>query len=435
MSQLLLQFIDGQMAESTGSAQTFLGAEGELAHWKCAEEMDVIRALQSAKKFLSKPVAMTLEERLDILKKIKNILVEKSEDWAHQEALYQNLPQSFVLENGFRHVENLIDKNIKALESFSFQKTVLSPTGVMAVITAWPLSFRLVMESLVPSLAAGNAIIVKVSSRSPITAKILQEIAKIAELPAGSLQVLLGEGSRVGAFLAAHPGVRGVSFVGKTKTAESIIKATATQFKKLQLRGSAKNSAIVLPGFKESQIQDLLPSFLVAQGQTGWSMSRLLTTESEAPALMEILKSALPKSSFPKTMSGLQVDLIKKAQQEHAKLLLPDFSGPSFLLDLPNCSDLQQEELQAPVFPIITVKYMHELAKWSNNTSYGNLATIWGDPDKAMKIAEKLEVGGIWVNHWMRSQDESPWGLKQSSFGIPETSATGRFFSDQKLTV
>jgi acyl-CoA reductase-like NAD-dependent aldehyde dehydrogenase len=124
-----------------------------------------------------------------------------------------------------------------------------------------------------------------------------------------------------------------------------------------------------------------------------------------------------------------------QAVQEHGKPLMDRDGVPLFLLDLPNCSDFQQEELPAPVFPIITVKYQHEIAKWLNNTSYGNLATIWGDHDKALKIAEKLEVGAIWLNHWMRPQDESPWGIKQSAFGIHENRATGSFFSDRKLTL
>ena len=92
--------------------------------------------------------------------------------------------------------------------------------------------------------------------------------------------------------------------------------------------------------------------------------------------------------------------------------------------------------LQAtPIFPIVTVKYLHELAKWANNSSYGQLAVLWGDEGMARKLAEKLEFGGLWLNHWMQSEDESPWGLKQSAFGISEDQAEGPFFSDKKLTL
>jgi aminomuconate-semialdehyde/2-hydroxymuconate-6-semialdehyde dehydrogenase len=443
----LHQYIDGQICEAQGPLQTHVGPwdQNILAQWNSAEEMEVIRSLQSAKKFLAKPVSWPRQERIELLKNIKQVVLQNSESWALLEATHQGLPYNFVLENGFRHVEEILNKNILDVESFNSSSKILSPTGVIAVITASPLSFRLVMESLVPALAAGNAVIVKVSSKSPITAQILQQMAKQSEIPQGSLHVLLGEGSRVGSFLASHPGVRGVSFVGKTRTVENVIKVTASQFKKLHLRGSAKNSAIVLPGFTKEQIPELLESFLMADGKTGWSMSKLLTTESEAPGLMEMLKDYLknlktaktPKESHPwRGITELSKfsELKSKAIEEHGKLLVDENNLPSFLVDLPNCSDLQQDELGVPIFPIVTVKYQHEFAKWANNTSFGNLATIWGDPDKASKVAEKIEVGSVWINHWMRRQDESPWGIKQSAFGIPDQRATGAFFSDCKLT-
>jgi aminomuconate-semialdehyde/2-hydroxymuconate-6-semialdehyde dehydrogenase len=394
-------------------------------------EMEVIQSIQAAKKFLAKPVAWPKEDRLALLSRIKEVVAKNQNEWAAQEAQQQGLPEKFVLENGFKHVAKIVDNNLLALQNAE-PKTILTPTGVIAIITAAPLSFRLVMESLVPALAAGNAVIIKVSSKSPVTKDLLFELSKLAEFPEGTMQILSGGGDQ-GAFLAAHPGVRGVSFVGKTKTAESIIKATASQFKKLHLRGSAKNSAIVLPGFDYSKMPELLESFLIQN--TGWSMSRLLTTEAEAPNLIEKLKAALSDVRIKLNNPAEFQSLKKKAVEEHGRAILEAEDKPLFLENLPNCSDMQQEELSAPIFPVITVKYQHEFAKWVNNTSYGNLCTIWGDQEKALKVAEKIEAGAIWFNHWMRPQDESPWGLKQSSFGIPDNLATGSFYSDRKLTV
>ena len=137
----------------------------------------------------------------------------------------------------------------------------------------------------------------------------------------------------------------------------------------------------------------------------------------------------------PALNQNLKNEILHTAQEEHAKLFAQDFTGAQFLLDLPNCSNLQQDELPAPVFPIVTVKYLHELAKWANNTSFGNLAVLWGDETKARKLADKLEFGALWLNHWMRADDESPWGLKQSGFGIADNQAEGPFYSDKKLTL
>lgn len=434
MATTFTQWIDGQSTEAQGPLQIFLNPWNQepLAQWKKAEEMDVVRCLAPAKKFLTRPKGWPREERVELLTRIQQTLEKNQTEWASEEALYQGLPEDFVLQNSFRHGLFLIEKNLRDLQGS--QKILTAPTGVVAVITSWSLSFRLVMESLVPALAAGNAVIVKVSSRSPITAEILQRLAVESEIPAGSLQILLGEGPRVGAFLASHPGVRAVSFVGKSTTAEFLIKSATSQFKKWRVRGSTKNVALVLPGWSEDMIPEILNSFLMGQGQMGWNMSRLLTTEGEAPALLEKLKAGLGNVvstpyDFKKILKPLEL-----ARREHARPLSGS-EGPVFLVDLPNCSELQQEELLAPLFPVVQVKYLHELAKWANNTSYGSLATLWGDPEKAQKLLDKLDFGGLWINHWMRAQDESPWGLKHSGFGIPDPLASGGFFSDQKLTV
>ncbi len=450
MTIKLTQFINGQDSETQNSApQKFLSLwdQTPLAEWNPADEMDVIRCLQSSKKFLNLPNAWAREDRLALLERLKISIERNINDWAAQEALYQGLPFNFSKESSFQHVLHLIDKNIEALKQKASNQYINQPSGVVAIIASWSLSFRLVMESLIPAWAAGNSVIIKVSSKSPITAQILKSLIHEIQPPVGSIQVLLGQGSKVGAFLAAHPGVRAVSFVGRTKNAESVIQSTAQQFKKLKIRGSVKNAAVILPGFESETYWDrLVESFLIGNGQTGWSMSRLLTTEAEAPKVIERFKEKIlkikPAQSIhdsspwgPGLMQNLKTETVKLAQGEHAQVFLPDSQGSQFLLNLPNCSNLQQDELLVPVFPIVTVKYLHEIAKWANNTSYGNLAVLWGDEDKARKVAEKLEYGALWLNHWMRPEDKSPWGLKQSAFGIADDQAEGPFFSDKKLTL
>ena len=450
MTLTITQLIDGQDSETKNSAaQSFHSPWDQqlLAQWNSADEMDVIRCLQSCKKFLALPAGWPKEERQALLERLKSVIEKNSDSWSAQEALYQGLPEYFVKESSFQHAAYLASKNIEALKRPSTDQYLNSPSGVIAIITSWNLSFRLVMESLIPAWAAGNSVIIKVSSRSPITAQILKNLIQEIQPPLGSIQVLLGEGSKMGAFLAAHPGVRAVSFVGRTKNAESVIKATAQQFKKLKIRGSVKNAALILPGFEsEADWDRMIESFLIGHGQLGWSLSRLLTTEAEAPKIIERMKEKIlkikPAQSIkdrspwgPALNQNLKKEILHTAQEEHAKLFAQDFTGAQFLLDLPNCSNLQQDELPAPVFPIVTVKYLHELAKWANNTSFGNLAVLWGDETKARKLADKLEFGALWLNHWMRADDESPWGLKQSGFGIADNQAEGPFYSDKKLTL
>lgn len=426
-----------------------------LAEVTASDAMDVIKAIQNAKKAMPAFKDLPREERSLLLGKMAQALEDKASDYAYQEALHQGLSQSFVLENSVKVAIQILRQTAESLKQELPTQMLVQPVGLVGIIASWSLSLRLITERLAPALAAGNVCLVKVSEKSPITAKILAEILQAAAVPAGVVNILQGD-AEVGKVIAGHPSIHAVTAVGKTSTVESIAKAGLSQFKKVQLSGSVKNAAIVLAGADfANHMDEILRSFLIGQGQLCWNTSRLFILESFQKEFIEALKASLDKLEPLKDPSGsspwtplisaeVVEDVLKKTQGgvvEHGKVAwgAEKISGsgyfvkPVMMIDLPNCSVLQQDELQGPLFLITPVKYQHEVAKWVNTSYLAHSAVIWGPAEKLDKVIAQLECAQVWMNQWMNGESQTIFGHKQSSFGNPDMSWSGSFYSDVKI--
>lgn len=455
-----LNYIDGEFVSSQ-SGQAFLKHNpftGEvLGSVTASNAMDVIRAIQAAKRAQAEIEKWDLPQRAELLRKIAAKLEEKAEDYAFQEALHQGLPAEFVKEKSLLPAIKNFHLAAMAVETLAKNQTrplLPQPTGLISILLSWNLSLRLASERLADALAAGNVCLVKVSEFSPVTAQILGEVLTAVQAPKGLVQLIQGQGPDVGALMAAHPSIRAVNFVGKLSNAENIIKGALPQFKKVQIHTGVKNSCLVLSDADfQTGMEKILESFLLGQGQLGWNTTRLFlleaTQEEFHKRLKEVLSLQKPASSprdktlwFPMISEEALQGIEKKVQQlrsEGGKILtggerLPQkgfFFQPTVSLDLSNCSELQQEEVLGPLLIVTAVKYQHEMLKWANTGSYGHSAVIWGSAEKALKVAEKLDVGTVSLNSWLPDEMES--GHRQSSFGNMETGPWGRFYSDVKL--
>ncbi|UYL10076.1 aldehyde dehydrogenase family protein [Bdellovibrio sp. SKB1291214] len=456
----ILNFISGEYVAS-GNQKTFAKLSpfdnSELAQVSDSDAMDVIRCLQSSKKALTAFETSTVEQRVDILNKLAQYFEANSAEIAYQEALHQGLPQKFVLKYGVQASISVLRETARNLLMPLPEGRSVKATGLVGIITSWCLSLRLVTERLAPALAARNAVIIKVSEQSPITAKILGDAFKAIELPVGLVQVLNG-GAEVAQIIAGHPGIRAITAAGKSSTMEAIAKAALPQMKKLQLSGGAKNAAIVLTDFDfKNRMSEILTPFLLGQGQMCWNTTRLFVLDSFAKEFNEelsnFLKTLKPLTSpegdsiWTPLISKDRADILNLKIQfgvsEHGKFLAQtegeisgNFVKPTFMVDLPNCSVMQQDELFAPLFLITSVKYQHESVKWTNTSYLGHSAIIWAPEEKFMKVADKLDVGLVTSNSWMTDVMSPVFGVKQSSFGITEMSWAGSFYSDvKKLTM
>lgn len=453
----ILNFIGGEFIPAEGhvvfeKVSPFDGSI--LAQVANSNALDVIKALQMAKKSSTIWSATSWEDRAQVLQKIADCLEKRVEEVSYQEALHQGLPKQFVEINNVRVAIQIFRDHAQKLSQSEKNPNHSKPTGVIGIMTSWAFSLRLVAERLAPALAAGNVCLVKVSEQSPITGQILGEIFREIELPTGVVGVIQG-GSEVSKILAAHPSVRAVTAAGRTSTIESIGKAALPLFKKVQLSGSAKNSCVVLADTDyKSQMPEIMQSFLIGQGQLCWNSSRIFIPEAMASDFVEAMKQYLstlrmstsPHDTSPWTplISAMAVDHIDEKKQfalrERGKVIFggqrPEGLGfhyePTVFLDLPNCSVLQQDELFGPLLLVTPVKYQHEAVKWANTSYLGHSAIVWGSQEKALKVAEQIECAQVSLNSWILNGPNPILGTKHSSFGNLDMSWAGSFYSEVK---
>ena len=416
----------------------------------------LITAIQSANRAFAEFKTSTLNERVQLISKIENVLRDNVVEFAKLEALDQGLPLHFVqkasLESMLATVAAI--KNESPAIGLSF-----SPVGVVAIVACWNLSLRIIMERLVPALLAGNAVVVKVSSQSPVTAEILAQIITEAELPKGLVNVVVSSDADVKQTLIGHPGVRAVSFTGRIETVTEILplinKTSLQSFKKIQISSGSKNSAVALaePG---EQFSDVLDSFLLGQGQLGWNSSRLFVLEKFETEWQEristLLENLKPSEGIEdssawtpclKASSFAKFDEIKKtAFDDKAKLLESSFAltdrqkklflPPVFTKDMSRCSTLQQDQIHSPFFILSAVKYPFDVSKYSNVSYFGFAAHLWGEPEKLSKVADALDVGLVTYNKSSVDVAGAVSAVKQSGFGLQDFQSFGSFFSNVK---
>lgn len=460
-SQDFLNYIDGDFspAQSQATFNKLNPYTGEVIGKVAASDaLDVIRALQAAKKAQVEFEKWTLEQRAELLTAIAENLEARLDSYAFQEALQQGLPLQLVKEKSLQYSIKQFRTAAGSTQQWIQSRPanlLAQPTGIVSLILSWNLSLRLLAERLAPALAAGNVCLVKVSEHSPGTAHIMGEILTAVQAPKGLVQFIQGRGTEIGALLAAHPSLRGVNFVGKAATAEKVMQGASLQFKKVQIHSGVKNNLFVLNevDFK-NKMPEILQSFLLGQGQLCWNTSRLFVLESLQKEFVESLKeylSSLKPATSPEDLSPwtpmiceealLAVE--RKCQQvklEGGKLISGEgrpfgggfFFPPTVTLDLSNCSELQQEELSGPLLILTAVKYSHEMVKWANIGCYGHSAVVWAPTsEKALKLAEKLDVGTVSVNSWFPECFEA--GHRQTTFGELAPGPWERFYSDLKI--
>jgi aminomuconate-semialdehyde/2-hydroxymuconate-6-semialdehyde dehydrogenase len=418
--------------------------------------MGFVSAIQAANHAFAEWKDTSADDRAKAVQKLLQLLREKAEGYARLEAVNQGLPYWFVKKYS-------IDASISLVESLLASAAVksvtgneqASPVGVISIIASWNLSLKIILQRLVPAVMAGNSVIVKVSSQSPVTAAILSEIA--SELP---VQVLVTDDVDVKKALIAHPGIKAVSFVGRIENASEVIKSAAQtslqNYKKLQISTGTKNPAVMLGEPDENTFNEIMQSFMLGQGQLAWNSSRLFVLEKHEQLwqerIQEFLKNLKPSEGIddqslwtPSLKSSTFekfAEIRKQATDDQAKLL--ESSSPLgarekthlpvvFTKDMSRCSTLQQDQIHAPFFILSAVKYPFDVAKYANVSYFGHAAHLWGDEEKLAKVAAGLDVGAVTYNKWSVSLTGAFAGQKQSGYGLQDFSPNGRFYSNSKL--
>jgi aldehyde dehydrogenase (NAD+) len=293
--------------------------------------------------------------------------------------------------------------------------------GVVGQVIPWNFPLLMLAWKVAPALAAGNTVVIKPAEYTPITALAFAELAMEAELPAGVLNIVTGDG-RTGAAIVEHKGVDKVAFTGSTEVGRIIRKATANSAKKLSLELGGKSPFVVFDDADlDSAVEGLVDAIWFNQGQVCCAGSRLLVQERVAETLygkirarMETLRVGPPLDKsidIGAIVSPVQLESIQKMVDagvaEGAKCWQPtyalpekgSFYPPTLLTDVHPAATVVQEEIFGPVLVAMTFRTPAEAAELANNTVYGLAASVWSENiNVALDLASQVKAGVVWVN-------------------------------------
>src|SRR6185503_3568398 len=336
-----------------------------------------------------------------------------------------------------------------------FNYTIREPIGVVGLIVPWNFPLLIASRKIAAALAAGNTVILKPASETPLTALRLGELALEAGLPPGVFNVVPGHGSTAGAALVAHPGVAGIAFTGSTATGQLLMQNGASTVKKLSLELGGKSANIVLDDADlDVASRGAMSAIFYTKGEVCTAGSRLVVTKSAHDALLEKVVERASKFTQgdpldPKTRIGPQVSeaqvtrigkYVEIGKKEGARLVLGgeaakigDGRGyywkPTIFDGVSNSMTIAREEIFGPVLSVIAVDDFDQAIALANDSAYGLAAAVWTrDVKKAHKAARALQAGTVWINAYNLYDAASPYGgTKASGFGR-ETGLAGLDF-------
>jgi betaine-aldehyde dehydrogenase len=324
--------------------------------------------------------------------------------------------------------------------------TLREPIGVVGAIVPWNFPMYMASWKLGPALAAGNTMILKPASSSPLTAIRLGELALEAGIPPGVLNVVTGPGGTVGAAIAAHEGIGKVAFTGETITGQEIMRLASANVKKISLELGGKSPNVVFADADlEKFAREAVPAIFSNCGQDCTARSRILVERSVHDKVVELLTAAtdalvVGDPTDDATQIGTLVSTkqrervagyVESAREEGASVVTggkaPDgeaFADGAYYL--PTILDgvgpemrVAREEIFGPVVTVIAFDSEDEAVRLANATPYGLSGSVWSrDIGRALRTAKALQTGVISVNSNSSVHVEAPFGgYKMSGIG------------------
>src|SRR5262245_2493784 len=323
-----------------------------------------------------------------------------------------------------------------------FDFTLRQPLGVVACIVPWNFPFPIACWKAAPALAAGNCVVLKPASLSPLTALKLGELAHAAGLPAGVLQVLPGSGSAVGDALVTHPSVRKVSFTGSTEIGRRIMELASRDLKRISLELGGKSPNIIFADADWQRAAETSPMSVFANtGQDCCARSRVFVERSIYEPFVEKFVTATKKlvvgdPTKAETQLGPLVSASQRATVEEylgdackrrSKFACggerPHSKGyylePTVLLDVGTDDRCWREEIFGPVVCITPFDDEAQMIRDVNASPYGLSGSLWtNDLRRALRVAKAVESGVLSINCHNSVHTEAPFGgFKQSGLG------------------
>lgn len=424
--------------------------EEVIAKVSDATEKELDNAVNLAREAFNSWKLVTPSERSLLFLKLANLIEQEAENIA----LLERENTGKLLSSAREELKFAIDNirffasacrcmNAQASGQYSKESTSIvkrEPLGVVAAIVPWNYPFLIACWKLA-ALAAGNTLIIKPSSYTPLSALELLRLAEKAGFPKNVLQVITGTGDRLGTLIAINNGIDAISFTGSSETGKEIMKLASENLKKIILELGGKAPFVV---FDDADINKAAENAVNAStynsGQDCTAAARIYVQEN---IYEQFIKSIRKKASEfvlgdplkPQTKIG---PLISPKQAEKVKSFLktlePEeeivyqsqtpkrgfFAPLTIIKNMKQKSPLCQKEIFGPIIAIGKFKTEQEAIEKANDTKYGLSSSIWtSDIKKAFRVANALRFGEVWLNEHLPLVSEMPHsGLKHSGSGV-----------------
>ncbi len=341
--------------------------------------------------------------------------------------------------------------------------TLRQPVGVVAIITPWNFPWAEPVWKAAPALVAGNCVIIKPASLTPLVAQRYLEILEEAGLPKGVLTIVVGPGAEVGDALVNHPVVRAVSFTGSCEIGGDVYARAARRLAKVSCEMGGKNAVVVMPDADMD-----LTATGTAQGAFGSTGQRCTATSLcvvHKDVKSRLVDAVVDRARAIRVGNGLEegvtmgplvdgkqlatvLQYIEAGRHEGARLVSGGrrlaegefargfFMEPTVFTDVQPGHRIAQEEIFGPVLSVIEVGSLDEALRVTNGLRYGLSASIYAtDASAIMRFVDKVEVGMVHVNSpTVGGEAQIPFGgIKWSGVGGREMAEEGlEFFTELK---
>jgi betaine-aldehyde dehydrogenase len=448
-------FVDGAFREPASGRRTALtnpANEEVFTEVAAADVSDVSAAVESAQRAWEAGWRdLSPGKRSDILFKVARALQDNVERIAQLETLHIGKPISDARDEAalgarvFEFYAGAVTKfggQTLPVARGGFDFTLHQSMGVVACIVPWNFPFPIACWKAAPALAAGNCVVLKPASLSPLTALALAEVAHDAGLPAGVLQVLPGSGTAIGEALVTHPLIRKISFTGSTEVGQRIMELASRDLKRISLELGGKSPNIVFADADWQRAAETSPMSVFANtGQDCCARSRVFVERAVFEPFVERFVAATKKLLVgdpaktetqlgPLVSAGQRTtveDYLSDARAHGSKFAcggerLPGkgyFLRPAILLGVDKAERCWREEIFGPVVCIAPFDDESQMLRDVNASPYGLSGSLWtNDLRRALRVARAVESGVLSVNSHSSVHVEAPFGgFKRSGLG------------------
>lgn len=451
------QFIDGRLIAAEGVIDMRRPSDG-AAYAGCprADAAMVDRAVETAKTALkdSNWSGVRPRERTKVLHRWADLIEAEAETLAKIEALSSTRPVGqlvagdiAVTAEQIRFFAEFADKeggDLVPTDDRSLGMIMTEPYGVVGAITPWNFPVNMAGWKLGPALAAGNAVVIKPSEMTPFSTVYMADLAIRAGLPAGLLNVVLGDGPVTGNAITGHPDIAKVSFTGSTAAGSAIMANIArTGIKPMTLELGGKNPQIVFADADLDKAATAIASSILANaGQACVAGSRLLVEETVAGPLAEAIIARMravrpgptwdEATHYSPIISERQIGridgIVRAAVSAGGECLTGGaamdhpgyFYEPTLIANADPSSPAVTEEIFGPVLTMQAFANEDEALALADHPVYGLAAGLYTrDVSRALRLSRALQAGTVWVNRYNRSRDHilPTGGYKRSGIG------------------